>query len=1023
MQEIYRKLKGTRNDRHQQFLVLRLEKKTVLCFYIKMRKSAIFLYLYLVFICAVLVMGSALLGYLLAQTAAVKQSEQFTAFNPDLPTRILDIRGDLITEFSSNEKREIINFDQLPPALINALLVREDRSFYKHRGFTVKAIFRAFIGKLTGKTLGGGSTITQQIAGLLYCDRTDMSISRKVKELWWAVQMERRYSKNEILELYLNKVYFGGGTYGVSAACRFYFGHPVTEITPAEAAILVIQLSNPSYYNPFEYPNRAQERQAYILDEMVRLGYLTQDERNESYDEYWAHFDYTRTNSAAWFNREDKARWFSEYVRRQLETMMYGTMDFYSDGYVVHTTCDLRHQAAAEKEVGDYIRIANTRVKNTRSHRFSQSELYSNITALVSLAFNIPALHIDSQRVQAKTLSYYRSDLNPLIDMTAMLFGLNNLKITSAKSTAKVQDELAKKTVEGTLVCLENNTGYITALVGGSRFDESNQMIRATQGRVQPGSSFKPLLYSAAFDTKLITPATVLEDTPQVFKNQSGVPYIPNNYAGHWQGTVLAWRALVKSLNIPAIKVLDTIGFDAAISRSAALLGITDPDEIDRIFPRLYPLALGVISVAPIQMAKAFACFANQGRRVDPIAIRTVENRNGTIVMDPERELRLDQRRRGNAMQIISPQNAYLMTSVLKQTITAGTLAYASNSGAKFRYKDPKTGKSFTIPVAGKTGTTQNWSDAWTIGYSPYYTAALWFGYDKGGQSLGLDNTGAALAGPAWANFMRAIHEDMPYKDFIRPETGLTSVSVCATSGLLQTPYCNEGTITLTFLSGTAPSTPCSYHEANNALLEIAKDRLRKSNYSTGQTPVDMVKTGVFLDPRIFEDPEPSKNRRKGTSLHNTDQFDNDTVSNTDTLIDTEPTIRSIIDNTSIDNTSIDDTSGNTYPVPQQSPDTDTLHDSGEEKVVPAAGIPADPSNKTAQEQRHLPSSPIAVPSNSIKPDSTDTPAQIPEPPPAEDTAAPPSIPHTPGNSSNPQRPAAPAEDSVIQGEGRNPWL
>ena len=244
-----------------------------------MRGRTVFLYLYLIIIFTVLVAGSAMLGYLLAETAAVKQSEQFTAFNPDLPTRILDIRGDLITEFSSSEKREIIAFDQIPPALINALLVREDRSFYEHRGFTLKAIFRAVIGKLTRRTLGGGSTITQQIAGLLYCDRTDMSISRKIKELWWAVQMERRYSKDEILELYLNKVYFGGGTYGVSAACRFYFGHSVAEITPAEAAILVIQLSNPAYYNPFEYPNRAQERQGYILDEMVRLGYLTKEDR------------------------------------------------------------------------------------------------------------------------------------------------------------------------------------------------------------------------------------------------------------------------------------------------------------------------------------------------------------------------------------------------------------------------------------------------------------------------------------------------------------------------------------------------------------------------------------------------------------------------------------------------------------------------------------------------------------------------------------------------------------------------
>ena len=648
--------------------------------------------------------------------------------------------------------------------------------------------------------------------------------------------------------------------------------------------------------------------------------------------------------------------------------------------------------------MGDYIRIANTRVKNTRSHRFAQSELYSNITALVSLAFNIPALHIDSERVQAKTLSYYRSDLNPIVDMAAMLFGLNNLKITGTKSTAKVQDELARKTVEGTLICLENNTGYITALVGGSKFDESNQMIRATQGRVQPGSSFKPLLYSAAFDTKLITPATVLEDTPQVFQNQSGVPYIPNNYAGHWQGTVLAWRALARSLNIPAIKVLDTIGFDAAITRSAALLGITDQDEIDRTFPRLYPLALGVISVAPVQMAKAFAIFANQGRRVDPIAIRTVENRNGTIVMDPERDLRLDQRRRGNAMQVISPQNAYLMASVLQKTITAGTLANASGSGSKFRFKNKKNGKYFSMPMAGKTGTTQNWSDAWTIGFSPYYTAAVWFGYDKGGQSLGLDNTGATLAGPPWANFMRAIHEDMPYKDFIRPETGLTYISVCSKSGMLQTPYCNEGTIALYFLSGTQPTKACTYHEANNVLLEIAKDRLRKSNYSTGQTPVDIIKTDVLLDPRIFEDPEPSKRRRTENTSYTDDPFITDepiAPSGFDNILEADPSLSSGEDNSSIEQSPM--------LTPQQS-GQDFIPQQGQQNTPNT--VPQSDQTSGTQETDSTQQPPI--PQTHLETIDEGTP--LPSFPPVESESA-----NTESEKTE--------QDGTIQGEGVNPWL
>ena len=480
----------------------------------------------------------------------------------------------------------------------------------------------------------------------------------------------------------------------------------------------------------------------------------------------------------------------------------------------------------------------------------------------------------------------------------------------------------------------------------------------------------------------------MLEDTPQVFQNQSGVPYIPNNYAGHWQGTVLAWRALARSLNIPAIKVLDTIGFDAAINRSAALLGITDPDEIDRTFPRLYPLALGVISVAPVQMAKAFAVFANQGRRVDPIAIRTIENRNGTIVMDPERDLRIEQRRRGNAMQVISPQNAYLMASILQKTITAGTLVYASGSGSKFRFKDKKTGKYFSMPMAGKTGTTQNWSDAWTIGFSPYYTAAVWFGYDKGGQSLGLDNTGATLAGPPWANFMQAIHEDMPYKDFIRPETGLTSVSVCSKSGMLPTPYCDEGTISLYFLSGTQPTKACTYHEANNVLLEIAKDRLRKSNYSTGQAPVDIIKTDVLLDPRIFEDPEPTKQRRSGnTSSYTTDSFaaDDFTVpSGSDNILKSAPALHSGEDAPTADPSAFN---------PQQE---QTTQNSATQPGQPSGTSDVNNTMKPPIPQTHL--------------ETIDEGTPLPSFPPAESEP-------TENESEKTE------QNGTIQGEGINPWL
>ena len=242
----------------------------------KYRKIPLIIFLFFtLFFCVIFGAG---LGFAISGTENLKRSEFITEFETALPTKLLDINGEVITEFVSDEKREIIAFNNLPQHMIDALITREDRIFYSHSGFTVKAVLRAVVGKVTGQPLGGGSTLTQQIAGTLYCDRTEMSIKRKLSELWYAIQMERRYSKNEILELYLNKIYFGGGTYGVNAASKYYFGHGATEITPAEAALLVIQLSNPAYYNPFDHPNRAKNRQSDVLTSMVGFNYITQEE-------------------------------------------------------------------------------------------------------------------------------------------------------------------------------------------------------------------------------------------------------------------------------------------------------------------------------------------------------------------------------------------------------------------------------------------------------------------------------------------------------------------------------------------------------------------------------------------------------------------------------------------------------------------------------------------------------------------------------------------------------------------------
>ena len=794
----------------------------------KIKKSTV-VWVYILFICAAAT--GAALGLGLSLTRNIINSEYITDFENALPTKLLDINGELITEFSSDEKREIISLNKLPPQMLAALLTREDRIFYFHKGYSFKALMRAVIGKLTRRSLGGGSTLTQQIAGTLYCDRADMSILRKIRELWWAIQMERRYSKNEILEIYLNKIYFGGGTYGVNAASKYYFGHSAEEITPAEAAILVIQLSNPAYYNPFDHPNRAMDRQKNVLAAMVKSGYISQEESDESFNNFWADFDYTRTSSSAYMIREDKAPWFSEYVRRELGNMIYGAQSIYTGGFTVNTTLNLHHQEEAERVMKKYIDKANNIYQREHSSRSSKTyKTYIPMSELLSLIFNLPGIKVSQQRSESVANSVFLSRINPVIDVMSLVCGMDTLKvgiINKANSLAKQENE--KTTIEGTMISIENETGYITALVGGSKFDQGNQFIRAVQARLQPGSTFKPLYYTEAINSRKFTPTTEISDTPVVFHTADGKPYIPQNFRGEWMGNVQLWYALVHSMNVPSLKVLDGIGFEAAINRAVSLLGISKDELPARGFVPGYPIGLGVCSVRPIELARAYAVIAGGGKEVTPIAIRTVEDRNGNIILNPERQIREAQQAKKDAAQLLSPQTAFVMTKLLQQTVQSGTLR---GQRERFMYRT-ESGRRYEMPAAGKTGTTQNWADAWTSGFTPYYTSTFWFGFDKPGQSLGLSITGSTLAGYAWGEYMGEIHRDMVVKDFPKPMDGVIQVTVCSESGMLPTTACGDHLTTQWYLSGTQPVSVCTLH-SNTSPSVLAVSRLRNERYQSG---------------------------------------------------------------------------------------------------------------------------------------------------------------------------------------------
>jgi len=817
------------------------------------------------FVCAIL-FGIAI-GLNLAATNNVRNIEELTSSRPAIPSQLLDINGELITEFFSEEKRNLIPTTAISENLIYALLTREDGIFYKHTGVSLGGFVRAAINNIlyyfTDKGyFSGFSTLTMQVAGAKHADRTEISIRRKLREIWWAFQLERRFTKQEILGLYLNSVYFGHNTYGVEAASRFFFGHSATENTPAEAVMLVIQLAKPGLYSPIIQPETARKKQQEILDQMVSAGHIDSEIAKTSFEDYWNNFDWSRSiTDSPYFDRlsDDKAPYFSEFIRNEIEKYLFGQQDIYRDGYTIHTTLNLDYQRKADEQIRRGLQIWNRQYQSDRDtkNRYASGSLDDTIE-LLSLVFDIPGIRHFELRNKDTARKFVINQLTPVTDLVSMVFGMNDLKSAANISYEYVQTYQKMNNVEAALITLDNRTGYILAMVGGSEFNRNNQFNRAMEAKLMPGSAFKPLYYSAAISSGAFTAASRIYDGPRVFISPDGTAYIPNNFAGIWSGGVLLRDALSKSLNIPALIVLETIGFDAAINRSADLLGITSPQEIAKTFDRVYPLGLGTLGIPPVRLARAYATIANTGHEVEPIAIRYIENRDGNIVVNPERELRESQERKN--MQIISPQTAFIMTSILQSTVTSGTLAYARNTVDGFD----------GMPMAGKTGTSQNWKDAWTVGFSPYYTTAIWIGFDKRGNSLGKSQTGATATGPVWASYMKEIQEGLPRVEFPNPSTGIVKVVIDRRTGMLpdeNTP--KEQLRSEYFIAGTQPREKSGFtifeeNRDEEQMIKIAVDSSRtnmeashlNSAASTKKLLSELNLEPLYLDGELGINPE-----------------------------------------------------------------------------------------------------------------------------------------------------------------------
>ncbi|WNY63164.1 penicillin-binding protein 1A [Borreliella carolinensis] len=745
------------------------------------------------------------LSLAISKTINIQKDKNFGYINPAVPSRLLDINGKQITQFISDENRELMPLRKMPDNLINTLLIREDIGFFSHRGFSLMGIFRAAFNIVLGRYFSGGSTLTQQLAKLLYTNQARRSILRKLHEIWWAIQLEKKLSKYEILEKYLNKVYFGNGNYGIVAASKFFFGKSVNKINTAESVMMIIQLPNAKLYSPLYNPEFSKKIQRTVLNQVVSNGIVKAEIAEKEFNEYWQNYDWTRmADTSAISNKKDQAPYFSEYIRQKILKYLPDGANIYKDGYSIYSTLDLEAQKYADKVTNDMINKARTMHNLNRSSEtiIINSEIVPVVDAISDL-LGIKNLRINGRQYKKLRKRKFYEDNIDLIASFGAILGID--KIDKATKEYIIKNKLTPKLIaqpEGAMIAIDTTSGAIRAMVGGSGHTKDNEFNRATQAKVQPGSAFKALYFAAAIDLKKITAATMFSDSPVAFLNKNGEVYAPGNYGGKWRGNVLTRQALALSLNIPALRILDKLGFDSAISYSSKLLGITDPKEIEKTFPKVYPLALGVISVSPIQMARAFAILGNSGNEIEPYGIRYIEDRAGRIITNEEASILAKIKSKEHQTQIVSPQTAYIITDMLKSTIQYGTLANQ-------RYTNLKNFKS---DIAGKSGTTQNWADGWAIGYSPYITTAFWVGFDKKGYSLGISGTGTGLAGPSWGEFMAEYHKNLPKKVFVKP-SGIISIPVQAETGLLPEEIADEKIINELFISGTQPVEKSKYYE------------------------------------------------------------------------------------------------------------------------------------------------------------------------------------------------------------------
>ncbi len=722
------------------------------------------------------------LGTYLVYSQNLGEIPSLVSYEPKTVSTFYADDGTVIGAFYK-QKRLVVDLEQIPSHVVNAFLAAEDARFFEHPGVDWLGLARATVRNLAaGRIVQGGSTITMQVTRNFLLTQ-ERRFSRKIKEIILALRLEKVWGKQKILYVYLNEIYLGEGAYGVEAAARGYFDKPVEHLTIAEAALIAGLVASPTRFNPFKSEELARQRQLTVLSRMLKNGFITEEQYRQACTEPLN------------FKKEpvkpfDLVPDFTEAVRRYIVSK-YGEEKLYNEGLKVFTTCRVDFQRKAHEDLEKGVEEIKARQKQNlailrtvrkeqipellqrrRTPELTEGKIYQGIIVKIIPRAN---KEVELQVALTKSLSgRVRLTEKAGAYRIGQVLALRFEKFVDSVPQFRLDDN---PKLQGALVCIENRTGYVRALVGGVA-GEHFQFNRATQAKRQPGSAFKPIIYSVALEEKSYSPATIIIDEPIVVDmEKEDEEWEPRNAGGDFLGPLSFRRALELSRNICTIKILMDVGFGDVIA-TARKMGITSP------LGRNLSLSLGTSELCPLELTSAYTVFPNSGVHVTPTLVKRIEDRFGNVLEDntelplldesevpvptPRKEFKelwMQTAQKGTnagpktdatrVQAAISPQTAYIMTALLQGGVTQGT-----GAGLK-KYLNRKD-------LAGKTGTTNNAEDAWFIGFSPDYTAGVWVGFDEK-RPLGHREEGGRAALPIWGYFMRDILGNRPEKEFIVP--------------------------------------------------------------------------------------------------------------------------------------------------------------------------------------------------------------------------------------------------------------